>query len=52
MSVSTFDEVTKTTFGGSLPADDMQFVQQRELSTREIARIFGVPVWMAGVRLI
>jgi HK97 family phage portal protein len=32
----------------SLPADDMQFVQQRELSTREIARIFGVPVWMIG----
>jgi HK97 family phage portal protein len=24
----------------------MQFVQQRELSTREITRIFGVPVWM------
>jgi HK97 family phage portal protein len=32
--------------GLSLPADDMQFVQQRELSTREIARVFGVPVWM------
>jgi HK97 family phage portal protein len=34
--------------GLSLPADDLQFVQQRELSTREIARIFGVPVWMIG----
>jgi HK97 family phage portal protein len=32
----------------SLPADDLQFVQQRELSTREIARVFGVPVWMIG----
>ena len=34
--------------GLSLPADDLQFVQQRELSTREVARIFGVPVWMIG----
>ena len=34
--------------GLSIPADDMQFVQQRELSTREVARIFGVPVWMIG----
>jgi HK97 family phage portal protein len=32
----------------SLPADDLQFVQQRELSTREITRIFGVPVWMVN----
>jgi HK97 family phage portal protein len=37
----------QATFTGlSLPADDMQFVQQRELSTREIARIFGVPAHM------
>jgi HK97 family phage portal protein len=34
--------------GLSIPADDLRFVQQRELSTREIARIFGVPVWMIG----
>jgi len=26
-------------------ADDSQFLQQRELSTREIARIFRVPAW-------
>jgi HK97 family phage portal protein len=32
----------------TLPADDMQFVQQRELSTREVCRIFGVPPWMIG----
>jgi hypothetical protein len=39
----------QVTFTGlSLPADDLQFVQQRELSTREVARIFGVPVWMIG----
>ena len=37
----------QATFTGlSLPADDMQFVQQRELSTREIARVFGVPAHM------
>ena len=32
----------------SLAADDLQFAQQRELSTREICRIFGVPPWMIG----
>ena len=32
----------------SLPADDMQFVQQRELSTAEICGLFGVPPWMIG----
>lgn len=29
----------------SFSADDSQFLQQRELSTREIARIFRVPAW-------
>lgn len=32
----------------SVPADDMQFVQQQKLSTAEIARIFRVPPWMIG----
>jgi HK97 family phage portal protein len=30
------------------PLDDLQFVEQRHLSTAEIARIFRVPVWMIG----
>jgi HK97 family phage portal protein len=30
----------------SFSADDSQFLQQRELSTREIARIFRVPAWL------
>jgi HK97 family phage portal protein len=30
----------------SFSADDSQFLQQRELSTREIARIFRVPAWV------
>jgi HK97 family phage portal protein len=30
------------------PLDDLQFVEQRRLSTAEIARIFRVPVWMIG----
>jgi HK97 family phage portal protein len=30
------------------PLDDLQFVQQRHLSTTEIARIFRVPPWMVG----
>jgi HK97 family phage portal protein len=30
------------------PLDDLQFVEQRHLSTAEIARIFRVPVWMVG----
>ncbi len=30
------------------PLDDLQFVQQRHLSTAEIARIFRVPPWMVG----
>jgi HK97 family phage portal protein len=29
----------------SFSADDSQFLQQRELSTREVARIFRVPAW-------
>jgi HK97 family phage portal protein len=32
----------------SVPADDMQFCEQRKLSTAEIARIFGVFPWMVG----
>jgi HK97 family phage portal protein len=32
----------------SVPADDMQFVEQRKLSTAEIARIFRIPPWMIG----
>lgn len=30
------------------PLDDMQFVEQRNLSTAEVARIFRVPPWMVG----
>lgn len=30
------------------PLDDLQFAEQRKLSTAEIARIFRVPVWMIG----
>jgi HK97 family phage portal protein len=30
------------------PLDDLQFVEQRKLSTAEIARIFRVPPWMVG----
>jgi len=30
------------------PLDDLQFVEQRHLSTAEIARVFGVPPWMVG----
>jgi HK97 family phage portal protein len=30
------------------PLDDLQFVEQRKLSTAEIARIFRVPPWMIG----
>lgn len=32
----------------SLSAQDVQFVQQRELSTREVARIFRLPPWIIG----
>jgi HK97 family phage portal protein len=31
-----------------IPADDLQFVEQRHLSTAEVARIFRVPPWMIG----
>jgi HK97 family phage portal protein len=34
--------------GLSIPADDLQFVEQRELSTREICRVFGVPPHLIG----
>lgn len=30
------------------PLDDLQFVEQRKLSTAEIARVFRVPPWMVG----
>jgi HK97 family phage portal protein len=30
------------------PLDDLQFVEQRHLSTAEIARIFRIPPWMLG----
>ncbi|MBA2742357.1 MAG: phage portal protein [Actinobacteria bacterium] len=30
------------------PLDDLQFVEQRKLSTAEIARVFRVPPWMIG----
>jgi HK97 family phage portal protein len=30
------------------PLDDLQFCEQRKLSTAEVARIFRVPVWMIG----
>jgi HK97 family phage portal protein len=30
------------------PLDDLQFVEQRKLSTAEIARIFRLPPWMVG----
>ncbi len=36
-------DITFTPLGFS--ADDAQFLQQRELSAREVARIFRVPAW-------
>jgi HK97 family phage portal protein len=30
------------------PLDDLQFVEQRKLSTAEICRVFRVPPWMVG----
>jgi HK97 family phage portal protein len=30
------------------PLDDLQFVEQRKLSTAEVCRIFRVPPWMVG----
>jgi HK97 family phage portal protein len=30
------------------PLDDLQFVEQRHLSTTEICRIFRIPPWMLG----
>jgi HK97 family phage portal protein len=39
-------EVTYTPVG--LPAKDAEFVAQRQLSTVEVCRIFGVPPWMVG----
>ncbi|MEJ7893536.1 MAG: phage portal protein [Solirubrobacteraceae bacterium] len=34
----------------SMPASEMQFAQQRELSTAEVARIFRIPPWMLGAK--
>jgi HK97 family phage portal protein len=31
-----------------MPADDMQFLEQRKLSATEVARIFRVPPWVIG----
>jgi HK97 family phage portal protein len=39
-------EVTYTAMTG--PLDDLQFAEQRRLSTAEICRLFGVPPWMVG----
>jgi HK97 family phage portal protein len=39
-------DVEFTPISGAL--DDMQFVEQRNLSTAEIARVFRVPPWMVG----
>jgi HK97 family phage portal protein len=32
----------------SMPLQDAEYIAQRELSTREICRIMGVPPWMVG----
>jgi HK97 family phage portal protein len=32
----------------SLPMADLQFIEQRQLSAQEVARIFRVPPWMIG----
>jgi HK97 family phage portal protein len=32
----------------SMPMADAQFLEQREFSTREVCRLFGVPPWMVG----
>ncbi|MBO0767390.1 MAG: phage portal protein [Solirubrobacterales bacterium] len=39
-------DVSYTQLG--LSAEDAQFVEQRALSTKEIARIFGLPAWSLG----
>lgn len=39
-------EITWTALAGSM--EDMLFVEQRHLSTADIARIFRVPPWMVG----
>lgn len=39
-------DITYTAMTG--PLDDLQFAEQRRLSTAEICRIFGVPPWMIG----
>ena len=47
IAVVTGDEALDfTQLTGAL--DDLQFVEQRHLSTAEIARIFRVPPWMVG----
>ncbi|MEJ7787448.1 MAG: phage portal protein [Solirubrobacteraceae bacterium] len=39
-------EISWTALAG--PLDDLQFVEQRHLSTSDIARMFRVPPWMVG----
>ena len=39
-------ELTWTALSG--PLDDLQFVEQRRLSTADVARIFRIPPWMVG----
>lgn len=34
----------------SVPPDDLQFLEQRELSAQEVARIFRVPPWIVGAK--
>lgn len=43
IAVVSADNVTFTPV--SFSADDSQFLQQRELSAREVARVFGIPAW-------
>ena len=31
------------------PLERQQFIEQREYSAREVARVFGIPGWMLGI---
>jgi HK97 family phage portal protein len=46
-SVAVVDGDTSFTALG-LSAEDSQFLQQRQLSATEVARVFRVPPWMIG----
>ncbi len=48
-SIAVLDGDTKFTPMG-FSADDSQFLQQRQLSATEVARVFRVPPWMIGRR--